>query len=141
VPEADLKPIDHPCAWLGGELLQRGDWLREVDTGSVEELGPVLSAIRDSLEVLMQPFYYLRHTVDTANDKPYCCQPVFSFTGGHFACNLLRVLIERAHATPELPDLTEIQVEALDYLAELADSPDRHVSFMQQPAGDRFRFS
>ena len=87
----------------------------------------------DLLEVLLQPFYYLRHTVDTANAKPYCRQPVFSFTGGKFACNLLRVLIERAHATPELPDLTDLQREALDYIAELADSPEMHVSFMQQP--------
>jgi len=87
----------------------------------------------DLLEALMEPFYYLRHTVDTANDKPYCRQPVFSFTDGHFACCLLRVLIERAHASPELPDLTPLQIEALDYLAELADSPEMHVSFMQQP--------
>ena len=87
----------------------------------------------DLLEVLMQPFYYLRHSVDTANAKPYCRQPVFSITQGHFACNLLRVLIERAHAAPELPDLTDLQREALDFIAALADSPQMHVSFMQQP--------
>ena len=55
----------------------------------------ILARRPDLLEVLMQPFYYLRHTVDTANDKPYCRQPVFSFTGGKLACCLLRVLIER----------------------------------------------
>ena len=93
----------------------------------------ILARRPDLLGVLMGPFYYLRHTVDTANDRPFCRQPVFSFTEGHFACNLLRVLIERAHATPELPDLTEIQREALDYIAELADSPEMHVSFMQRP--------
>ena len=93
----------------------------------------ILERRPDLLEVLMQPFYYLRHTVDTGNDKPYCRQPVFSFTEGKFACCLLRVLIERAHATPELPDLTEQQREALDLVAELADSPEMHVSFMQQP--------
>ena len=93
----------------------------------------ILESRPDLLEVLMQPFYYLRHTVDTANEKPYCQQPVFSFTDGKFACNLLRVLIERAHATSELPDLSDLQREALDYIAELADSPQMHVSFMQQP--------
>ncbi|MFT4547700.1 MAG: hypothetical protein ACI9MB_001647, partial [Verrucomicrobiales bacterium] len=93
----------------------------------------ILASRPDLLEVLMQPFYYLRHTVDTGNDKTYCRQPVFSFSGGKFACNLLRVLIERAHATAELPDLTALQKEALDYIAQLADSPAMHVSFMQQP--------
>ena len=237
------KAIDHPCVWRGDELLRRTDWLHEVDTGSVDELAPVLASIQASLEdgcgaamlrgfhaagdareaflaigsmvgtpisqsaegelvfsvrdaghrdddprargpntrkklsyhsdrcdvigfmclnqaksgggnyllssaalyneilarrpglleVLMEPFYYLRHTVDTANDKPFCRQPVFSFADGHFACSLLRVLIERAHASAELPDLTPLQVEALDFLAELADSPEMHVSFMQQP--------
>ena len=93
----------------------------------------ILERRPDLLEVLMQPFYYLRHTVDTANDKPYCRQPVFSFTGEKFACNLLRVLIERAHSSLELPDLSDLQREALDYIAQLADSPRMHVSFMQQP--------
>ena len=93
----------------------------------------ILARRPDLLEVLMEPFYYLRHTVDTGNDKPYCRQPVFSFADGKFACCLLRVLIERAHAHPDLPDLTDIQLEALDYVAELADSPEMHVSFMQQP--------
>jgi len=45
----------------------------------------------------------------------------------------LRVLIDRALDTAEIPDLTALQIEALDYVAELADSPEMHVSFMQQP--------
>ena len=37
---------------------------------------------------------------------------MFSWFEGHFAANLLRVLIDRAHAAPELPDLTDAQREA-----------------------------
>ena len=87
----------------------------------------------DLLRVLEEPFFYARHNVDHGNDKPWCRQPVFSFHEGFFAANMLRVLIERAYAMPELPDMTDVQREALDYVQELADDPALHVSFMQGP--------
>jgi alpha-ketoglutarate-dependent taurine dioxygenase len=87
----------------------------------------------DLLQVLMEPFYYQRHNVDTANELPYTRQPVFSFFEGHFAANFLRVLIERAHANPDLPDLSERQREALDFLEQVAAEPSLHVTFRQQP--------
>ncbi len=87
----------------------------------------------DLLEVLMQPFYYRRHNVDTGNDQPWCQQPIFSFHEGHFAASFLRVLIERAYAMPELPDMTAAQREALDYLEQLAGEPELHVTFRLEP--------
>lgn len=87
----------------------------------------------DLLAVLREPFYYLRHTVDGGNDQPWCRQPVFSFCEGHFAANLLRVLIDRAHAHPELPDLTAEQIEALDTVEALANDPVLHATFRQEP--------
>ena len=83
--------------------------------------------------MLAEPFYYLRHTVDTGNALPWCRQPVFSFREGYFACCLLRVLIERAHSHPDLPDLTARQVEALDLVEQLAGDAARCVRFHQQP--------
>ena len=70
----------------------------------------------DLLDVLKQSFLYKRHTVDLGNDASYCEQPIFSFQDGHFACSFLRVHIDRAHADPELPDLTPTQIEAMDFL-------------------------
>lgn len=87
----------------------------------------------DLLAELCEPFYYLRHTVDGGNDRPWCRQPVFSFCEGHFAASLLRVLINRAHAHPDLPDLTSGQVEALDLVEELAENPALHATFRQEP--------
>jgi len=87
----------------------------------------------DLLQVLQQPFYYLRHNVDTGNEKPWCCQPVFSIYEGHFACNFLRVLIERAAKSDQLPNLSDQQVEALDFLEEVAAEPKNHVTFRQEP--------
>jgi hypothetical protein len=93
----------------------------------------ILARRPDLLQVLMQPFCYQRHTVDMANNKPWTEQPVFSFCEGHFAANFLRVLIDRADADPALPDLTEQQREALDYLEAVAAEPAMHVTFLQQP--------
>lgn len=89
----------------------------------------ILRARPDLLALLMEPFYVARHTVDLGNENPWCRQPVFSFTEGHFACNLLRVLIDRAAAMEQLPDLTPAQVEALDLVQTLAEDPSRHHRF------------
>lgn len=83
----------------------------------------------DLVQVLMQPFYYQRHNVDTGNERPWCQQPIFSFHEGHFAASYLRVLLDRAYALPELPDLTPTQLEALSFLEELAQDPTLHVTF------------
>ncbi|HCR29496.1 MAG TPA: hypothetical protein DIV79_05715 [Opitutae bacterium] len=87
----------------------------------------------DLLETLMQPFVYKRHTVDLGNALPCCEQPVFSFQDGYFACSFLRVLIDRAHADPELPDLSPKQIEALDFLEGVANEPGQSIRFLQQP--------
>ncbi len=97
----------------------------------------VYEAIRqrrpDLLTVLTEPFYYLRHTVDGGNDRPWCQQPIFSFEQGHFASAFLRVLIERAAATEDLPDLTPIQREALDLVESVSAEPGMAVRFTQSP--------
>lgn len=87
----------------------------------------------DLLQTLQEPFYYLRHNVDRGNDKPWCRQPVFSIYEGHFACNFLRVLIERAAKSEDLPDLSDKQVEALDFLEDVAAEDGNHVTFRQEP--------
>lgn len=85
------------------------------------------------LGVLMQPFRYLRHTIDTQNSLPYTEQPIFSFTEGYFAANFLRVLIDRADAHPDCPSLSAEQKEALDFLESVAARPEMHHTFRQQP--------
>jgi alpha-ketoglutarate-dependent taurine dioxygenase len=87
----------------------------------------------DLLEELMQSFVYKRHTVDLGNDLPYLEQPIFSFQEDHFACSFLRVLINRAHADPELPDLTPKQIEAMDFLESVADERELAYHFKQEP--------
>lgn len=85
------------------------------------------------LEELYQPYYFKRHNVDSAHELPYCRQPIFSVTDGHFACNILRVLIDRAYNLPELPDMTLLQKDALDLVEETAGDPSLHYAFRQDP--------
>ncbi|MEC9037473.1 MAG: TauD/TfdA family dioxygenase [Verrucomicrobiota bacterium] len=85
------------------------------------------------IKYLYEPFYYRRHNVDTGNELPYCRQPIFSVTEGKFACNLLRVLIDRAYAIPELPDMSEEQKRALDAIEETASLTEMHFNFRQRP--------
>lgn len=87
----------------------------------------------DLVEVLFQPYWYQRHNVDTGNAAAFCEQPVFSIYKGHFAASLMRVLIERAYASPETPEMTALQREALDRVQEVAELPDFHVTFRQAP--------
>lgn len=99
---------------------------------SIAVYNRILAERPDLLKVLLQPFYYLRHTVDGGNEHPWCRQPVFSFQDGHFACCFLRVLIERAARDERLADLTPQQTEALDLVESIADEPGMHLRFRQQ---------
>jgi alpha-ketoglutarate-dependent taurine dioxygenase len=83
------------------------------------------------LAELVKPFYYKRHNVDTANQRSYCQQPIFSLHDGYFAANLLRVLIDRAYSMPDVPDMTPLQLEALDFVQEVAEEESMHVTFRQ----------
>lgn len=87
----------------------------------------------DLLQVLMQPFLYKRHNVDQGNTLNYVQQPIFSIHQGHFAANLLRVLIERAYAMPDTPNMTIDQREALDYLEDMAERDTMHARYRLQP--------
>ena len=85
--------------------------------------------------VLEGVFPYLRHTVDGGNEKPFTFVPVFTCHEGFFAASLLRVLIDRADASPEAPSLTVEQRGALDRLQEVAEDPSLYASFRLE-AGD-----
>lgn len=100
---------------------------------SMSMFNTMLEERPDLVEVLMQPFLYKRHNVDTGNEQAYIEQPVFSIYEGHFASNLLRVLIDRAYAMPDTPDMTDLQREALDMMEQLAARDSLHARFRQSP--------
>ncbi|MFK7818164.1 MAG: TauD/TfdA family dioxygenase [Planctomycetaceae bacterium] len=87
----------------------------------------------DLLSVLMKPFLYKRHNVDTGNALAFCEQPIFSFCEEKFACAFLRVLIDRAYADEQTPDISPEQKEALDFLESVAAEPEMQLRFVQEP--------
>ena len=100
---------------------------------SVAIYNEMLKQRPDLVDVLLQPYRYQRHNVDTGNELPYYEQPIFSIHEGYFAANLLRVLIDRAYSAPGATPMSGLQREALDYIEQLADDPALHVSFRQEP--------
>ena len=86
-----------------------------------------------ALAILERSYPYLRHTVDRGNARPYVELPVFSERDGYFGAHFLRVLIDRADASPDAPSLTDEQRAALDTLEAVAEEPAMHVSFRLEP--------
>lgn len=93
----------------------------------------ILETRPDLLQALYEPWYYKTHNVDTSNDDPWCRQPIFALQDGKLVAYILRVLIDRAYEMPELPDMTPLQKEALDYLEEVCADPSLHYEFRQEP--------
>ncbi|WP_372369869.1 TauD/TfdA family dioxygenase [Candidatus Uabimicrobium sp. HlEnr_7] len=85
------------------------------------------------LPILYDTFYNKRHNVDAGNSKPFCQLPIFSQHDGHFAANIMRVLIFRACEIPEVPDLSPLQKEALEILEKIAHDPRMYIRFTQEP--------
>jgi hypothetical protein len=86
----------------------------------------------DLARVLMEPFWYQRHNVDTGNKNAFYQQPVFSIYQERFASSLLRVLIDRAYQSPDIPEMTTLQREGLDLIEELACRSEMHLEFRQE---------
>lgn len=91
----------------------------------------------DLLELLYEPWYYKTHNVDTSNPDPWCHQPIYAQVDGKLVGYVLRVLIDRAYALPELPAMSPEQKEALDFLDALCADASLHYRFRQRP-GDFF---
>jgi alpha-ketoglutarate-dependent taurine dioxygenase len=100
---------------------------------SVAVYNQILSERPDLLQILSQPFYYKRHNVDAGNADAYCQQPIFSFCEGRFASAFLRVLVDRAYADRNTPEMTAPQKEALDFVEEVCARQTMHVEFRQEP--------
>lgn len=89
----------------------------------------------DLYTLLIKSYPFKRHVIDRANPSPFCMQPIFSWKDSLFACSYLRVLIDRADADPDCPDLTAQQKEAIDFLDEVCERETLQTRFTLK-AGD-----
>jgi hypothetical protein len=86
----------------------------------------------DLLEVLEQPFYYAR---PKKPDEPRGWHgiPVFSFRDGYCKSHIVPDLILASQLAPEVPRLSSLQREALQYLVSVADAPELRLEFRLEP--------
>jgi hypothetical protein len=75
----------------------------------------------DLVETLMQPFFRDRRGEIPAGKKPYYEMPVFMFSAGRLITNFQGTYIFSSQRFPELPRLTDKQLEALHTFKDLAD--------------------
>jgi hypothetical protein len=127
------------------------DWvclmvLRTAKEGGLSKICSVL-AIRneiartrpDLLEVLYEPFYWSWKGQEAPGDKPYYKQPIFSEHNGRFSCRYIKTHILNAHEDfPELPPLTDVQLEAMAMIDDLANDPKYHFCMMFEPGDMQF---
>ncbi len=73
------------------------------------------------VETLFGDFYRSSIGDEVGTDAPYYMLPVFTMQGDAFTSDLSRVYINQAQAFPEIPRLTQDQIEALDMIDKLSE--------------------
>jgi len=87
----------------------------------------------DLLEVLYQPFTWSWNQQEPPGELPYYQQPIFTKHEGRVSCRYIRGHITNGQRFPEVPRLTEKQIEALDMLDAVANDERFHVTYDFKP--------
>jgi Taurine catabolism dioxygenase TauD, TfdA family len=89
----------------------------------------------DLLRVLFEPIETDRRGEALEGQRPYFKIPVFSWHKGFLSAIYQRQYIESARRFADVPPLTPVQIEALDFFDALANDPELHL-FMELQPGD-----
>lgn len=92
----------------------------------------------DLLAELVQPMYLDRRGEVPDGCEPYYPLPVFSPHQGRVIVCFVRRFVESAQRFPELPRLTQAQMDALDMVSDLAASPEFHLDVSFEPGDIQF---
>lgn len=83
---------------------------------------------------LFSPFYFDRRGEVPPGKEPYYVTPIFHWYAGHLSVFYgNRYYIQSAQRFPEVPRLTERQLEALDLFDSLANDPDNYLDIEFRP--------
>jgi len=133
---SELSPHTDPAdllAFLCLESAREGGVSRFVSALAVHE--EIRVRRPDLLERLYRGFRYHR----TGEQPPGCPDitphriPVFSWAEGLLSCRYVRAYIDVAAAEDPTIELTDADLEALEFLEEIAGDPAFHVEFTLQP--------
>ncbi len=93
----------------------------------------------DYLEVLYQPFYWSWKGQEAKGECPYYQQPIYTEHNGKFSSRYVKTHILAAPEDfPELPQLTDVQLEAMAMIDTLANDERFHFSMMFEPGDIQF---
>ncbi len=95
----------------------------------------------DLLEILFDPIATDRRGEVPPGSKPYMQIPVFNWFEGFLSVFYQRQYIESAQRLDGVPDLTSIQLEALDLFDALANDPELHFKMRLQPGDMQFVYN
>ena len=90
----------------------------------------------DLLKELYQPFYIDRRGElgrEDEGDEPYYAMPVFSYCKGLISTRYIRGYIMSAQRFPEVPRLTDAQIEAMDMFDAIAQREGTALDFYMEP--------
>ena len=87
----------------------------------------------DLLKILLEPIETDRRGETPEGSKPYFNIPVFNYHQGLVSAIYQRQYIESARRFPDVPPLTEKQIEALDLFDQLANDPQLHLLMDLEP--------
>lgn len=87
----------------------------------------------DLLRVLLKPIETDRRGEVPEGSKPFFTIPVFNYHDGLVSAIYQRQYIESARRLPGVPPLSPLQIEALDFLDELANDPNLNLMMELQP--------
>jgi hypothetical protein len=83
---------------------------------------------RPDLEPLLhERWYFDRYGEERAGERPWFAMPILSGLPNRFQFVYLRWYIDKAQSHPDVPRLTDAQVELLDLIDALAQDPELHL--------------
>jgi Taurine catabolism dioxygenase TauD, TfdA family len=83
---------------------------------------------RPDLEPLLhEPWYFDRYGEERPGEQPWFSMPIVSGLPDRFRFVYLRWYIDKAQSHPDVPRLTNAQVELLDLIDEVAQDPQLHL--------------
>ena len=90
-------------------------------SSSVALYNEMLERSPRSVEVLSEPFFHTKHGEVDEGQKGYYQSPVFNFLDGMLCTSFGPTHIKKGHDFPDVPDLTEEQIHAIDLAKAIAE--------------------
>ena len=119
---------------VGLLCLQRAKWggLSRI-VSSVTIYDEVRRERPDLVPLLREPWCFDRYGEERPGEQPWFAMPILTEPAGRFRFTYLRWYIEKAQDHEAVPRLTGSQIELLDLIDSLADSPELHLDMDFQP--------